>query len=163
MPAFVFALDISSSAISSGFFHQAVNTIKQSLDYLVNGAQTDVTFMTFDQQMQFYSLPQDPNGEPSILIVADVDDPFSPAPRERLMLNAVQDRERIDAFLDKLLTMYQTEDKISSPMQTCAGAAVSAAISVLEGTGGRVILCQSGSNTMGAGPLKSRDNVKEYN
>ena len=97
------------------------------------------------------------------MIVADVDDPFTPAPRNRLMLNAVQDRERIDAFLDKLLTMYQTDEKISSPMQTCAGSAVSAAISVLEGTGGRVILCQSGANTMGAGPLKSRDNVKEYN
>ena len=62
--------------------------------------------MTFDQHMQFYSLPLDPNGEPSILIVADVDDPFTPAPRERLMLNAVQDRERIDSFLDKLLTIY---------------------------------------------------------
>ena len=41
-----------------------------------------------------------------MLWVADIDDPFAPAPRERLMVNAVQDRERIDAFLDKLLTMY---------------------------------------------------------
>ena len=37
MPAIVFAIDISSSSISSGFFHQVINTIKQSLDYLVNG------------------------------------------------------------------------------------------------------------------------------
>ena len=48
-------------------------------------------------------------------------------------------------------------------MQTCAGSAAAACVNLLEETGGRVILCQAGANTMGAGPLKSRDNAKEYN
>ena len=48
LPAIVFALDVSSTAIITGFFQQVVNTIKSSIDYLTNGPQTDICIMTFD-------------------------------------------------------------------------------------------------------------------
>jgi len=44
----------------------------------------------------------DPNGEPTILWVGDVVDPFIPLPKEKLMLNVANDREKIDIFLDKI-------------------------------------------------------------
>lgn len=59
--------------------------------------------MTFDKNIQYYDLSMDPNGDPTILWVADTQDPFVPFPREKLMLNISSDRERIDIFLDKLI------------------------------------------------------------
>jgi hypothetical protein len=51
----------------------------------------------------------DPNGEPTILWVGDVQDPFVPFPSEKLMLNLLNDREKIDIFLDKLLNFHNLE------------------------------------------------------
>lgn len=45
----------------------------------------------------------DPNADATIYWVGDVDDPFVPYPKEGLMLNVSEDRERIDIFLDKLI------------------------------------------------------------
>jgi len=42
--------------------------------------------------------------------VGDTEDPFVPYPRQKLMLNLAEDRDRIDAFLDKLLMMYTAEN-----------------------------------------------------
>jgi hypothetical protein len=47
-------------------------------------------------------MSSDPNGEPTILWVGDVYDPFIPFPKERLILKLEDDREKIDIFLDKL-------------------------------------------------------------
>lgn len=43
--------------------------------------------------------------------VGEIIDPFIPYPREKLMLNLVRDRERIDIFLDKLINMHHLEQK----------------------------------------------------
>jgi hypothetical protein len=72
--------------------------------------------VTFDQSMQFYHLPIDPNAEPSVFWVSDVDDPFVPFPREGLMVNVKDDRERIDAFLEKLVALYYTEARKNLPI-----------------------------------------------
>lgn len=66
---------------------------------------------TYDNCIQFYDLPADPNGEPSIYWIGDMSDPFVPLPRSRLLLNIVEERERLDCFLDKLQTMYTPETR----------------------------------------------------
>ena len=48
LPAYVFCLDISSTAIMNGFFYQAVAAIKQCLDYFQNSEQTEICFVTYD-------------------------------------------------------------------------------------------------------------------
>jgi len=58
----------------------------------------------------------DPNAEPSIFFVSDVDEPFVPYPKEGLMVNLKDDRERIDIFIDKLLGMYYTEARKNLPI-----------------------------------------------
>ncbi len=54
-------------------------------------------------------MPQDPNGEPTILWVGDIQDPFVPFPKEKLMMKVVEEREKIDIFLDKLLSFHNVE------------------------------------------------------
>ena len=98
--------------------------------------------MTYDaQECHFFIVPEDPNGEPSILIVGGIDDPFAPAPKSRLALNLVSDRERIDAFLDKLVAMYQTEERMKLTPQTCSGAAAAICVEMLKDFGGKVVVC----------------------
>ena len=65
--------------------------------------------MTFDNCLQFYNMPSDPNGEPTIMWVADVESPFVPFPKSKLMMNVVNDREKIDIFLDKLINFHNIE------------------------------------------------------
>ena len=101
-----------------------MSTIKQCLDYFPNPEATELCVATFDQSLQFYNLALDPNAEPTILWVGDVEDPFVPYPREGLMLNVVSDRERIDVFLDKLINMYQIDQRKNSPIATCMGSAM---------------------------------------
>ena len=80
-PTYVFCMDISSTAIMNGFFHQSVLSIKQCLDYFQNAEKTEICFVTYDQSIQFYNVPLDPNAEPTIYWAGDVDDPFVPLPK----------------------------------------------------------------------------------
>ena len=102
-----------------------------SLDYFVNPEQTSICFLTFDVNIHFYNLPQDPNGEPTILWVGDIDSPFVPYPKEKLMLKVVEDREKIDIFLDKLVNIHSLEQKKHMPACTVTGAALGAAINMI--------------------------------
>jgi len=43
--------------------------------------------------------------------VGEIQDPFIPYPKEKLMLRLVDDREKIDIFLDKLLNLHNFEVK----------------------------------------------------
>lgn len=90
--------------------------------------------------MHFYNLPLDPNGEPTILWVGEVSDPFIPFPKEKLLLKLVEDRERIDIFLDKLLNMHQMDNKKYQPPFLCTGAALSAAKELLHEEGKNLIV-----------------------
>jgi len=62
------------------------------------------------------------------MYVTDIADPFIPFPKESLKLNVIEDRERIDNFLDKLYTMHTEDSKKNLPGANCMGAAIDAAI-----------------------------------
>ena len=79
------------------------------------------------------------------------------------MLNVKDDRERIDAFLDKLITMYHVDSRRNLPLQNCTGAAMHACKNLLGDEGGRVLMFSTNICSKGAGALKSRDDAKLYN
>jgi hypothetical protein len=91
--------------------------------------------MTYDVNLHFYNMHSDPNGEPTVLWVGDIQDPFVPFPKERLMLRVVEDREKIDVFLDKLLTFHNVEMKKHQPATICTGAAIAAAKQLIHEEG----------------------------
>ena len=51
-------------------------------------------------------MPQDVDGELQILQVSDIEDPYLPLPNSKLLLNIVEDGDRIYALLDKIYNMY---------------------------------------------------------
>ena len=97
-------------------------------------------FITYDVNIHFYSLPLNSDGEPTLLWVGVITDPFIPMPKERLLLKLVDDRERIDTFLDKLLNLHTSENKKYQSPFLCTGAAIQAAIHLIEEDGKLLIV-----------------------
>ena len=106
MPTYVFVIDVSQFSLPLGFFQQIIQSVKMCFDYIPNAEHARVAFITYDVNIHFYSLKEDPNAEPSILWVGDIQDPFVPLPKDKILLRLVEDREKIDVFLDKLLNIH---------------------------------------------------------
>lgn len=99
---FVFAIDTSLHAFESGFLHHTLSSIKSCLESFLYPDLTWISIVTFDSSIHFFTLPKDENSEPTILNVGDINDPFSPLPFSRLMLNVQQDKERISGLIDRI-------------------------------------------------------------
>ncbi len=55
-PRYVFVIDVSYVAVTSGALPVICQAIKDSLDKLPGGERTQVGFLTFDSTMHFYNL-----------------------------------------------------------------------------------------------------------
>ena len=110
-------------------------------------------------------MPQDPNGEPQILQVGDLNDPFVPLPASKLLMNVTENGERLYALLDKIYNMFGEEHYATGRQsnQVGTGAAIKAATSLLEETGGRVMLFANTLGALGCGKVQSRVNATYYN
>mmetsp|Transcript_23310 Transcript_23310/g.31181 ORF Transcript_23310/g.31181 Transcript_23310/m.31181 type:complete len:80 (+) Transcript_23310:1319-1558(+) len=79
-------------------------------------------------------MPQDPNAEPQILQIGDLNDPFVPLPASKLLMNVTEDSERLYALIDKIYNMYG-EEHYATGRQTnsvATGAAIKASTMLLE-------------------------------
>ena len=110
-------------------------------------------------------MSQDPNGEPQILQVGDTNDPFIPLPASKLMMNVSEEHERIHALLDKIYNMYSEEHYSQGRQATsvATGAAIKAAMELLEENGGRIMLFANTIGAQGCGRVQNRLNAALYN
>lgn len=44
------------------------------------------------------------------MFVADVEDPFIPLPLSKIMMDLSQDRDKIDAIIDKITNLFTLDD-----------------------------------------------------
>ena len=76
-PAYVFVIDVSYNAVTSGMLKSVADTIKTSLDYMLGSSRTQIGIITNDSAVHFYNLS--PNlSFPQMLVVSDIDDLFLP-------------------------------------------------------------------------------------
>ena len=114
-----------------------IQSLKLCLDYFQNPERTSVCIMTYDTNIHFYNLPNT-HAEPSVMYVGDTQDPFIPMPHEKLMMKVVEDREKVDALLDKLAGLYGTGDGkkgVEKQHFLCTGAAIAAAKALIQEIG----------------------------
>ncbi len=149
-PTYFFALDVSAQAVSSGFLAVAVRTIKETLDHLPGGERTHVGFLTYDSTLHFYALKPG-SSQPQMMVVAELDDPFCPAP-EDLLVNLGESREAVDALLDMLPNAFAETQQVES----CMGPAVQAAYMAMNHIGGKLLMFQSTLPSLGSGRLLNR-------
>ncbi|KAG0079298.1 COPII coat Sec23p-Sfb3p heterodimer component, partial [Podila epicladia] len=136
LPAgYVFAIDVSWTAVQSGMLNEAVKAVKQAI-WDENGASrlapgVQIGVMTYDKTVHFYNLSPSLD-QAQMLVVPDVGDMFVPLS---------------EGFLNKT-----TEPVI--------GAAVQAVRMALENRGGKLILFQTALPTFGPGALRQRDEAR---
>lgn len=154
-PSYFFALDVSHTAVNSGFLRKTVEIIRESLDAISKKSErTQIGFLTFDSTLHFYSLKSN-QSQPQMMVVAELDDPFCPMPDD-LLVNLAESRPVIDAFLDMVCDMHaQTQN-----MESAMGPAIQAAFMAMSHVGGKLLVFQSCLPTLGAGRLMNREDTR---
>lgn len=155
-PTYVFLLDVSFHAVSSGLLSAACGSIKACLDKLPGDDRTRVAIMTFDSSIHFYSLRQGASS-PSMMVVPEIDDPFVPLPDE-LLTRLADTRPQLEKLLDSLPFSFAGNQKVDSAM----GPALQAAFLVMNHVGGKLLLFQAAPPSLGIGKIKARDNPALY-
>ncbi len=155
-PAYLFLLDVTYAAVSSGMLATAVRTIRESLDQLPDTeGRTRIGIMTFDGSLHFYSLSQ---GEAKMLIVADVDEVFLPSDERDLLVGLAENRAAIENLLNNIPGYYSNTQATNSAL----GSAISASVKLMGGIGGKVVILQSSVPSVGEGTIKPRDDSRTW-
>lgn len=134
-PTFVFIVDSHIESLTSGLFTSALSSIKQSLDSIPNPENTSICILTVDSQVQCYTMTSS-ESLPKIYVIQDQANMFCPVPGSTLLMNVANDRDKIDALLDKLPEIHNIENNKSLPADFCFSSAVLVAKDLLNESGG---------------------------
>ncbi|KAF3931820.1 hypothetical protein ABW19_dt0201318 [Dactylella cylindrospora] len=152
---YLFLLDVSYAAVTSGLLATAARTILESLDRIPNAdKRTRVGFICVDSALHYFSINSETN-EPSMLVVSDLEEPFMPIPTD-LLVSLSACREGIETLLGKLQDMYSTTTNTSS----CMGSALKAGHKLISSIGGKIVVLTATLPNLGAGKLEMREDKK---
>ncbi|KAF2102047.1 COPII component protein [Rhizodiscina lignyota] len=155
---YLFLFDVSYAAVTSGLLATSARCILESLDRIPNvDRRTKLGFMAVDSGLHYFSIPPDEseNGDPKMLVVSDLDEPFLPTP-EDLVVNLSQCRQNIETFLNKLQGMFQDTQNPASAM----GSAMRAGHKLISSTGGKITVLSASLPNIGYGKLEVREDKK---
>lgn len=157
-PVFCFVIDVSHAAVASGAVAATCRGIKSCLDQLPGEGRTMISILTFDRALHFYNL-RSTLSQPQMLVVTELDEPFVPLPDD-LLVNLGESRACVDTLLDSLPTMFASA---SSP-DSATGPALQAAFMTICNLGGKMLLFQTSTPSLGIGRIKGgRDKPQDYN
>jgi protein transport protein SEC24 len=155
---YVFLLDVSYSAVSSGLLATAARCILESLDRIPNvDRRAKLAFIAVDSSLHYFCIPQDDRdiSESKMLVVSDLDEPYLPTP-EDLVINLFACRRNIESFLNKLQLMFKDTTNQSSAL----GPALRAGHRLVMTTGGKITVLSASLPNMGIGKLEMREDKK---
>eukprot|EP00475_Leptophrys_vorax_P021293 TRINITY_DN29000_c0_g1_i3.p1 TRINITY_DN29000_c0_g1~~TRINITY_DN29000_c0_g1_i3.p1 ORF type:complete len:703 (-),score=177.78 TRINITY_DN29000_c0_g1_i3:17-2125(-) len=155
-PTYIFMIDVSLRAISSGMLATVCQSIAASLNELPGYPRTNVGFVTFDSTVHVYCL-KSTNKLPQVFVLPNVDDVYLPVPAD-LLVNLDECRALVDYLLDSLPRMY-AENK---DPENAFGPALNVATQIGHKVGGKIMCFTSGIPNQGEGSLQNRDNPRLY-
>ncbi|XP_067136282.1 protein transport protein Sec24A [Centruroides vittatus] len=148
---YLFLLDVSHSAIETGYLSVFCKILLEELDNLPGDARTQVGFITFDSSIHFYNLTEGFN-QPHMLVVSDIDDVFLPSP-DNLLVNLQENKNIIQDLLNDFPKRFTCNGDTNSAL----GAALQAGFKLMSPTGGRITVMQTCLPNYGPGALKLRE------
>ncbi|KAL2268143.1 hypothetical protein VTJ83DRAFT_2989 [Remersonia thermophila] len=155
---YLFLFDVSYAAVSTGLLATSARTILDSLNRIPNAdRRTRLGFIAVDSSLHYFSVPKDgdENGETSMLVVSDLDEPFLPVPHE-LLVPLAECRGSIESFLTKLPDMFANNQNTGS----CMGSALRAGHKLISPLGGKLVVLSASLPNVGYGKLEMREDKK---
>jgi protein transport protein SEC24 len=154
-PVYVFLIDVSVTAISSGMVATAARTILETLDRLPNeDKRTKIALIAVDTSLHFFCLPAGVT-EAEMLVVSDLDDVFLPKPND-ILINLTECRAGLETLLSRLGDMFKDNITVGSAL----GAGLQAAYKLISPIGGKIIALTATLPSVGPGALKVREDPK---
>ncbi|BGP16188.1 COPII subunit [Rhodosporidiobolus nylandii] len=154
-PIYVFVIDVSYSAVSSGMVATAARTLLESLDRLPNADdRTKIAIIGVDSCLHFFTLNNE-SPDPTMLVVGDLDDVFLPMPND-ILVNLAEAKAGVENILGRLSDMFQDTHNTGNAL----GAGLQAAFKLVSNVGGKVICLSASLPNMGPGALKNREDSK---
>ncbi|PHH79407.1 hypothetical protein CDD80_4860 [Ophiocordyceps camponoti-rufipedis] len=155
---YLFLFDVSHAAATNGLLATSARIILDSLSRIPNAdRRTRLGFLAVDASLHYFSIPkdEDENGETSMLVVSDLDEPFLPVPYD-LLVPLTESRQSIERFLQRLPDMFQNNQSNGS----CMGSALRAGHKLISALGGKIVVLTASLPNMGAGKLEMREDQK---
>jgi protein transport protein SEC24 len=155
---YLFLIDVSYAAVTSGLLATTARCIRESLDRIPNAdRRTRLGFIAVDSSLHFFSIPRDgsENAETSMLVVSDLEEAFLPTPGD-LLVTMTECRVNIENFLDKLQEMFQNTQNGASAM----GSALRAGHKLIGPVGGKMTVVTASLPNIGQGKLEMREDKK---
>lgn len=149
-PCYVFVVDVSYGAVSSGVLAAVAAALKRALPELENQSRANVSLITFDDTVHCYSFKRD-GSSAEMQVMIDIDDPFPPRP-SGLVVRLADVQTAFADLADALPRMFAGNKASGS----CAGAALTVAYRAARHIGGKILLFQSGLVARGVGTMPNR-------
>lgn len=163
---FLFAIDISSTAVFSGLTSAVLNSLRSLIPVFIK-KNIPIGIFSFAKKIQFFDVNIDA-AEPFKVIIADSDDPYSVYPKSKLVS---KDEKHLNFLIDKIIefipSLYGTDTREGSNninsdtyALSCPMAAMEAAKQAfaVDERGGRILIFTSSSSTAGSMSMKNRTN-----
>uniref|UniRef100_A0A1I7TX85 Protein transport protein Sec24A n=1 Tax=Caenorhabditis tropicalis TaxID=1561998 RepID=A0A1I7TX85_9PELO len=150
---YVFVLDISASAIQSGYLYTLSEQLLINVDQMPGDDRAQICFIAVDQCLHFFSFSSSKR-YPSEMIVDDIDYAFVPSVTS-LLVPLKKFKDTIRSFIKQLPDFYSQISPTSNG--NCLGSALKLAQGMIQEIGGRVSIFQVSLPNVGLGALKSRE------
>ncbi|KAF9351886.1 COPII subunit [Mortierella sp. NVP85] len=152
---YLFVIDVSYPAVQCGMVATAATTILESLDRIPDDeGRTKIGIITVDSSIHFYNLNAT-SGEPQMLVVSDLEEPFLPQPQD-LLCNLRECRSTLESLLNRLNDMFKDTQAVGNAL----GPALQTAHKMISPIGGKILCLQATLPNLGVGALKPREDPK---
>ena len=149
---YVFIIDVSVHAVSSGLTGTITRTILESLDRIPNENKTArVAFIGVDTNLHYFRFNEGLDGT-EIMVVADIDEPFLPSPGG-LLVNLDENREAIEKLLYDFPSFFES----TANQGFALGPALKAGHKLISNVGGKLVCFAATLPNIGEGKLSVRD------
>lgn len=154
-PIYIFVIDVSYSAVSTGMVATAARTLLESLDRLPNeDSRTKIAIIGVDSCLHFFTLAAGAP-DPTMLVVGDLDDVFLPKPND-ILVNLVEAKAGVENLLSRLNDMFHDTHNTGNAL----GAGLQAAFKLISHVGGKIVCLSASLPNLGPGALKNREDSK---
>jgi protein transport protein SEC24 len=148
-PVYMFVLDASQRAVTSGLLFQTCVAIKENLQHLRGNERTKVGIIAYNNCVHFF--PCKIGSTFKQLVVSDIADVLLPQPDD-LLVSLVDCKEELCQLLEKLPSMFS-----STTQDGAFGAAIKGAVMCMQHLGGKLIATVSHTPVIGEGCMKMRE------